>query len=202
MSQNKIEKWDEVQGNKTPDERMAAFLDNANNAYALLQFKHTEETEQMRFMPYRYVQMQEADLSIDHYELVYHGQLEQSLPAEIQLEQLYMKFNTDHPEDFKGHSMSVSDIVALKAAGEVSCYYVDAVGFVELPGFIQPENYLRNAEMGLEDDYGMSDGIINNGKSAQREDINKSSVLEQLKISLEKEVFKKPSHRPSERDLE
>ena len=96
--------------------------------------------------------------------------------------------------------MSVSDIVALKVAGEVSCYYVDAFGFVELQDFMKPENYLKNAEMAMEDDYGMLDGIINNGKAPAAED--RPSVLEQLK---EMSVFDTP-HKPPrshpERDME
>ena len=76
---------------------------------------------------------------------------------------IYQRFNVDHPADFKGHSLSVSDIVALKQNGVVSCHYVDSIGFRELPNFLKPENYLKNAEMLLEDDYGMIDGIINNG---------------------------------------
>lgn len=45
----------------------------------------------------------------------------------------------------------------------LSCHYVDSIGFRELPNFLKPENYLKNVEMLLEDDYGMIDGIINNG---------------------------------------
>ena len=79
------------------------------------------------------------------------------------LNELYETFNIRRPEDFRGHSLSVSDIVALKQNGVVSCHYVDSWGFKELPGFLKPENYLKNAEMAMEDDYGMIDGIINNG---------------------------------------
>ena len=61
------------------------------------------------------------------------------------------------------HILSVSDIVALKQNGVVSCHYVDSIGFRELPNFLKPENYLKNAEMAMEDDYGMIDGIVNNG---------------------------------------
>ena len=64
--------------------------------------------------------------------------------------------------DFHSPSMSVSDIVAIRQDGEVSCHYCDSVGFTQIPGFL-PENPLKNAEMMLEDDYGMFDGIINNG---------------------------------------
>ena len=115
---------------------------------------------------------------------------------------LYTKFNIEHPEDFRGHSMSVSDIVALIVANDVSFYYVDAFGFRPLQNFFSPENYLRNAEMGMEDDYGMIDGIINNGKAPQREETSKPSVLEQLKNTSEQEVIKKPPRRALERNME
>ena len=63
----------------------------------------------------------------------------------------------------QGHSLSVSDIVALKQDGKVSYHYCDSMGFQELPAFQKPENYLKAAEMSMEDDYGMIDGIVNNG---------------------------------------
>ena len=74
-----------------------------------------------------------------------------------------MRFNINHPTNYKGHSLSVSDIVALKQNGVVSCHYVDSFGFKELPGFLQPDNYLKNTEMVTEDDYDMIDVVINNG---------------------------------------
>lgn len=73
----------------------------------------------------------------------------------------------------------VSDIVALRQNGVVSCHYVDSIGFQELPGFLKPENYLKATEMAMEDDYGMIDGVINNGK--KEEPVEKASVLDQLK---------------------
>ena len=79
------------------------------------------------------------------------------------MDELYETFNIRRPEDFRGHSLSVSDIVALKQNGVVSCHYVDSWGFKALPDFLKPENYLKNAEMAMEDDYGMIDGVINNG---------------------------------------
>ena len=91
----------------------------------------------------------------------------------------YAKFNVSRPDDFTGHSLSVSDIVALRQNGVVSCHYVDSIGFQELPGFLKPENYLKAAEMAMEDDYGMIDGVINNGK--KEEPVEKASVLDQLK---------------------
>jgi len=82
----------------------------------------------------------------------------------MDLDKLYEKFNLDRPGDFGGHSLSVSDIVAIKQNGHVSYYYCDSFGFQELPDFRKPENYLKAAELSTEDDYGMIDGIINNGQ--------------------------------------
>ena len=69
--------------------------------------------------------------------------------------------------------------MVLRENGVVSCHYVDSIGFQELPGFLKPENYLKSAEMAMEDDYGMIDGVINNGK--KDEPAEKASVLELLK---------------------
>jgi hypothetical protein len=105
----------------------------------------------------------------------------------------------NRPEDFRGHSLSVSDIVALKVDGVVSSHYVDSIGFQELPDFIRRENYLKNAEMALEDDYGMIDGIINNGSKQEMGD-DRPSVLEQLKqLSAVDRAASTPKTRP-ERD--
>ena len=62
-------------------------------------------------------------------------------------------------KDKADHQKAVSDIVALKQNGMVSCHYVDSRGFKALPDFLKPENYLKNAEMAMEDDYGMIDGV-------------------------------------------
>ena len=58
----------------------------------------------------------------------------------------------DTPGDFTGHSLSVSDIVALRQTGVVSYHYCDSIGFQELPNF-RPENYLKTAELSTEDDF-------------------------------------------------
>ena len=97
-----------------------------------------------------------------NYDLIYTAPLRSLARYRRQLEKLYKQFNNDHPVDFHSPSMSVSDIVAIRQDGKVSCHYCDSVGFTQIPGFL-PENPLKNAEMMLEDDYGMIDGIINNG---------------------------------------
>ena len=129
----KIEKWDEVNGVDESPNHMAAFLESATDSYAILQLMRTDETVYERFESYASLQRQGKEPDVDHYEVVYHGDLPKTpvTPAEViaQLEALYVQFNTDRPEDFTGHSLSVSDIVALKVGGVVSCHYVDSAFF-------------------------------------------------------------------------
>ena len=106
----------------------------------------------------------------ENYDLVYSASLP---PMEARdqaaiLESLYVRFNLNRPEDFHGHSLSVSDVIALKQNGRLTCYYTDSFGFQKLPDFIPPVNALRNAEMAMEDDLNMIDGIINNGPKEEK----------------------------------
>lgn len=199
MLQNKIEKWDEING-KSHEEKLEAFLETANDSYAILQLRHTDETIPERFMSRSALQRMGKEPELDHYEVVYIAPLEPFTNLNYMLEDLYTKFNIHHPEDFRGHSLSVSDIVALKQNGVVSCHYVDSFGFAELPDFMKPENYLKNAEMAMEDDYGMIDGIINNGKAPATEE--KPSVLKKLKEQPVADTPKKSSRHSMERDME
>ena len=198
MSQNKIEKWDEING-RSHEEKFEAFLETANDSYAILQLRHTDETIPERFMSRSALQRMGKEPEFDHYEVVYIAPLEPFTNLNAMLEGIYTKFNIQHPEDFRGHSLSVSDIVALKQNGVVSCHYVDSFGFAELPGFMKPEDYLKNAEMAMEDDYGMIDGVINNGKAPAIEE--KTSVLEKLKEQPVIDTPKKSFRGSMEREM-
>ena len=146
----KNEKWDDVHGNTTPDDRMVAFLESPTDSYVILQLREdVDDNIPLMFANYSYLQKKEMEPEIDRYEVVYHGSISVSGDVNRQLEDLYVRFNIDHPNDFRGHSMSVSDIVALKVAGEVSFHYVDSVGFQKLENFMKSENYLKNAEMAI-----------------------------------------------------
>lgn len=135
-------------------ERETAFLDHAGDSFAIYQLKDGEETRDLRYEP---LPAQGVDKKF--YELAYTA----PLPDGATLDTLWDTFNTAHPADYLRPSMSVSDIVAIRKDGVLSCHYVDRLAFTELHGFLQPENYLKSAEMAMEDDYNMVDGIINNG---------------------------------------
>lgn len=195
----RIEKWDEVHGNQAPDERMMAFLDSATDQYAILQLRRSENTVYERFSSMRELERMGLEPDIDHYEVVYTAPLLPYKDQNTMLEELYAKFNVSRPDDFTGHSLSVSDIVALRQNGVVSCHYVDSIGFQELPEFLKPENYLKAAEMAMEDDYGMIDGVINNGK--KEEPAEKASVLDQLKEKQEAVLPAPPRRCCEEKEL-
>jgi DNA repair protein RadC len=84
------------------------------------------------------------------------------------LNRLYEKFNINHPTDFKGHSLSVSDMVALKVNGKLSFHYVDSFGFTEQPNFLPQKNYLETVEKSTEQNYNQIDGIINNQPAMEK----------------------------------
>ena len=161
----------------------APFLNMPENGYAIYQLRPGNELRNLRFEPYQRVL--DAGYTIDraNYELVYTGKLAETQDTYDHLNRLFFRFNHHKPNDFRGHSLSVSDIVAIKQNGAISCHYVDRWDFKELPDFLTKENPLKTAEMSVEDDYGMIDGIINNGKSAAEKEKERPSVLAQLKAN-------------------
>jgi len=207
-------------------EREQAFLDHKGDCFAIYQVKHTDELRDIRYEGLEWIKSIGQTVQRDNYDLVYTAPL---TPGDLKgsvLDNLEYRFNNEHPADYRHPSMSVSDIVAIKRDGKVSCHYCDSFGFAEVPGFL-PDNPLKNAEMAVEDDYGMIDGIINNGPkeqtvaqleqqarsgqpislmdlaaAAHREDRDKKkSVVEQLKSQPKPEHKKIAPKKSAEREI-
>ena len=184
-------------------EREQAFLDHKGDCFAIYQVKHTDELRDIRYEGLEWLKSIGQTAQRDNYDLVYTAPL---LPSDLKgdtAEQLFYRFNNEHPADYRHPSMSVSDIVAIKRDGKVSCHYCDSFGFAEVPGFL-PDNPLKNAEMAVEDDYGMIDGILNNGQRQppQRELPEKrKSVVEQLKSQPKPEHKKTAPNKSAEREI-
>lgn len=211
------EDWDAVKDEVPPmdlelikQKRERAFLESPGDAYAIYQLKRDDTTADIRFMNSEYLQKKGIEPQYKNYELVYTGALTKDGSQVEKLEDLYRIFNVEHPQNFVGHSLSVSDIVALKQAGVVSYHYVDSIGYKELINFRTTENYLKNAEMQMEDDFGMIDGIINNGPKepvktpAPKQEETKSkkpSVLAKLRKYQEEDRQATTQHKSAERDL-
>ena len=206
-------------------EREQAFLSHEGSCFAIYQVSR-DDPQNVRFMNLDWLQSHNLAVDRSNYDLIYTAPLNGSGSTMEQLETLYEQFNLKKPVDFHSPSLSVSDIVAIKQDGKVSCHYCDSVGFTEIPGFL-PDNPLKNAEMMLEDDYGMIDGIINNGpkeptvaqleqqarsgqpislmdlaEAVHREERDKKkSVMEQLKSQPRTEHKKTAPKKSAEREL-
>ena len=143
-------------------EREQAFLSQNRDCFAIYQVKHTDELRDIRYEGMDWLRSIGQAVKRENYDLVYTAPLESCNSPQAAVEQLYNQFNNNHPADYHHPSMSVSDIVAIRQDGKVSCHYCDSVGCTQIPGFFT-QNPLKNVEMTVEDDYGMIDGIINNG---------------------------------------
>ena len=208
------------------EEREQAFLSHQGDCFAIYQVKHTDELRDIRYEGLEWIKSIGRTVQRDNYDLVYTAPL---APGDLKgsvLDNLEYRFNNEHPADYRHPSMSVSDIVAIKRDGKVSCHYCDSFGFEQVPGFL-PDNPLKNAEMTVEDDYGMIDGILNNGQkeptvaqleqqarsgqpislmdlaaAAHREDRDKKkSVMEQLKSQPKAEPKKAAPKKSAEREI-
>jgi antirestriction protein len=225
------------------------------DTFSIYQLKSGNETLDYRFEPLDAIRSNGLSVKPENYELVYTA----PLTEKDSLESIYTRFNIDRPADFKGHSLSVSDIVVLHQDGKDTAHYCDRFGFSQVPEFLQPEraaevtiptpdqmatqerintprgsfcvtnmtreqmevagygvhhqsddgkylimgngtrafavaaeqpekdNPLRTAEMTLEDDYGMIDGVINNGRRGEE--------LEKAQGYAERTTPEKPSIR-------
>ena len=206
-------------------EREQAFLSQNRDCFAIYQVSR-DDPQNVRFMNLDWLKSHDISIDRSNYDLIYTAPLSESGTVPEQLEKLYQQFNLEKPVDFHSPSMSVSDIVAIKQDGKVSCHYCDSVGFTQIPGFL-PQNPLKNAEMAVEDDYGMIDGIINNGtkeptvaeleqqaRSGQpislmdladavhrEEREKKKSVVEQLKSQPKAEHKKTAPKKSAEREI-
>ena len=120
-----------------------------------------------------------------NYALVYSA----PLTPGTSLEDIYTRFNIDHPKDFKGHSLSVSDVVVLHQNGQDTSHYVDSLGYKDVPEFLQPENYLKTAEQTTEQNYNMIDGQINNTPTAAELE-EKAKAGEQISLAEYAEALK------------
>ena len=187
------------------------FLDAPGDAYAIMQLQQDAPAD-LRFMGLKSLSRPPLP---DNYDAVYTGPIVRTQNQAATLENLFETFNRNRPVDFTGHSLSVSDIVALKQNGVVSYHYCDSVGFQELPGFMS-ENYLKAAEMSLEDDYGMIDGIISNGQKPTVSDLEQQvksgqsislmdlaeAIQREKKPSVLKKLKEQPPQSTSKRKLQ
>ena len=134
------------------------------DTFSIYQLKRGDETRDFRFEPYDRLASTGRTADRVNYDLIYTAEL---TPG-TSLEDIYTRFNIDHPKAFKGHSLSVSDVVVLHQNGQDTAHYVDSSGYRQVPEFLQPpekENPLKHVEDTIEQNDNNFDGIINNTPS-------------------------------------
>ena len=153
----------------------------ADNTFTIYQLKDDVPVD-YHFRPLE--EIQEKGLAADpaNYEKIYTA----PLTPGMNLERIFEKFNIDRPEDFKGHSLSVSDVVVLHQNGRDTAHYTDNIGFVDISKDFLLENPLKAAELSTEQNANMIDGVINNtpaadGQEAAGEQISLAQYAETLK---------------------
>ena len=150
---------EQVQKETVPE---VAALDK--DTFSIYQLKRGDETRDFRFEPYDRLAATGRTADQANYDLIYTAEL---APG-TSLEDIYTRFNIDHPKDFKGHSLSVSDVVVLHQNGQDTAHYVDSSGYRQVPEFLQPpekESPLKHVEDTIEQNDNHFDGIINNTPS-------------------------------------
>ena len=118
--------------------------------YAIFQLKDDEKLRDYHFSNSKYLKNHGMYIDRENYDRVYRGRLQENET----LDDIYKRFNVDHPQDFRGHSLSVGDIVAVKKNGTIRAYFVDSFGFTVVPDFTLSREE-RKARRALTDNIGL-----------------------------------------------
>jgi len=165
------------------DERETAFLNQSDDCFAIYQLKDGDETRDIRFEPLDYVKAAGQTVDRSNYNLVYTGMLTNAHDLDATLNKIYEQFNINRPSDYQGRNVSISDIIALKLAGEISYHYVDRYGFSPVSDFMPPD--MRTA--------------VHREKRQEQTTKKKPSVLKQLNQKAKTESKKTKRKRGMER---
>ena len=127
-----------IEGRRLTDEK-DLFL-QTDNYYMVYQYDHTDGDWGYKFMGLDIIKNMGLAVDGKDYRMVYRDNLNEN----ESLDELYARFNLEQPEGFEGHSMSVSDVIVIRRNGEMKAYFVDDVGFSELPDFIRQREEIIN----------------------------------------------------------
>jgi len=145
---------------KSEAAKESGVINGNTDMFGIYQLKDTEELRYHRFASVN--QLEAGNLAVDrsNYELAYTA----PLPPKETLDELYERFNADHPKDYTGRSLSVSDVIVIQRGGEVTSHYVDNFGFAELPAFLgnerQPEITASPGQADISDDKPMAQPVV------------------------------------------
>ena len=139
----KAQDKEQTAGQEQPEQEAEKAAEPDKDTFSIYQLKRGDETRDFRFEPYDRLQAAGNVVDKANYELVYSA----PLAPETSLEDIYTRFNIDHPKDFKGHSLSVSDVVVLHQNGQDTAHYVDSFGYKNVPEFLQEQKQLTPDEL-------------------------------------------------------
>lgn len=125
----------ELQAQHTAEQEQAAAQDMPENTFSIYQLKDGDATRDLRFEPLEQVKVAGLRVDRENYELVYTAPLSDT----DTLEDIFVRFNMDRPQDFTGHSLSMSDVIVLHRGEQETAHYLDRGGYTEVPEFLQPE---------------------------------------------------------------
>ncbi len=120
--------------------------DKPKNSFEIYQLKDDPKNRDLCFESYDRLKAAGHEVRRSNYELVYSAELSPG----IGLEDIYTRFNISRPDDFKGHSLSISDVIVVRRDGTDTAHYVDPVGYKDVPEFLQPEGKNNNRTKGEE----------------------------------------------------
>ena len=151
-------------------------VEKAQGTFKIYQLPDGEKYHGIRFEGMEQLKKDGVQLNHDDYELVYEGEVGE-FRGNATLESLYTQFNTNHPEDFRGHSLSVSDVIVISVDGKDTAYFCDSFGFTEMPEFFREKELVQEKpETAKVSDLAVGDTILYEGKRREVESISDKSI--------------------------
>jgi len=151
-------------------------VEKAQGRFQIYQLPSGDEYHGIRFESMEQLKKDGVQLNKDDYELVYEG-IVGEFRGNATLEALYTQFNTNHPEDFTGHSLSVSDVVVITIDGKDTAYFCDSMGFTEMPEFFREKEIVQEKpDSAKVSDLAVGDIIMYEDKLREVESISDKSI--------------------------
>ena len=151
-------------------------VEKAQGTFKIYQLPSGEKYHGVRFEDMEQLKKDGVQLNHDDYELVYEGVVGE-FRGKATLEALYTQFNTNHPEDFRGHSLSVSDVIVISVDGKDTAYFCDSFGFTEMPEFFREKELVQEKpETAKVSDLAVGDIIMYDGARREVEEISTDRI--------------------------
>lgn len=162
-----------------------AINNHPQNIYRIYQLKSDEKYHGIRFEDRATLQKSGIQLGINDYNFVYEGNFNdvEGDSFDDKLNTLYDRFNFEQPEDFKGRSLSVSDVITVKNGKNESAYYVDTFGFTDIPEFFNKFNENSKTENIKAQNYHINNDLeIGGAKAKFKANIAAIETLQKIEI--------------------